>query len=370
MTIRLVHTPEFWGITSTQRTIQLGVHTMGFNYKASTMLHTQGAPYRSYGKQLDGGDLNTRDALACMSAAEMDWTVGIKPILRVTDAAAGTVEVIKSHGEATIIESNKPLGVVGSGQELVQNSELFGMAQAVIDQNDDAELVQAGTCDSGGRVWAVVGRNTERSITRTDGSLDPIKQLTLLVNDHCGKGSFIGLPILDRLFCGNQLAGMIRRAKRNGIFRIRHSGNMGGKLAVAERMLLDHDKYTTELVALYQQLAETGMTLDAFTEYAETVATQIGGELKAEPTPFETSRRSAEVNDLRGLFAEGAGNTGETRWDAYNAVTDWLDHHRQAYRQSADADKRADRRFQNSVMPNGASVQAKSDALQILTSIH
>ena len=343
---------------------------MSFNYSASTMLHTQKAPYRSYGTQLDGSDLDTRDALACMAAADMDWSVGIKPILRVTDAANGTVEVIKSHGEATIIESNRPLGIVGSGQELVQNSELFGMAQAVIDQNDDAELIQAGTCDNGGKVWCVVGRSTERTITRTDGTLDPIKQLTLLVNDHCGKGSFIGLPILDRLFCGNQLAGMIRRAKRNGIFRIRHSGNMGGKLAVAERMLLDHDKYTRELLALYQTLAETGMSLEAFSEYATTVTEQVGGALKTDASAFERTRRSAEVADLRGLFAEGAGNTGETRWDAYNAVTDWLDHHRQAYRQSADANKRADRRFQNSVMPNGATVAAKSDALQLLTTIH
>lgn len=340
---------------------------MGFNYNQSTMMTTQRAPYRGYGTQLDGTDLDTRDALACMARADMDWTVGIKPILRVTDAAAGTVEVIKNHGEATILESNKPLGVVGAGQELIQNSELFSMAQAVIDQNDDAELVQAGTCDSGGRVWAVVGRNTERNVTRSNGSLDPIRELTLLVNDHCGKGSFIGLPILDRLFCGNQLAGMIRRAKRSGIFRIRHSGNMGAKLGVAEQMLLNHDQYTTELVDLYQQLAETGMSLADFTTYAEAVTAQIGGELKEAPSAFERTRRSAEVADLRGLFAEGAGNSGETRWDAYNAVTDWLDHHRQAYRQSADADKRADRRFQNAVMPSGATVAAKSDALQLLT---
>lgn len=340
---------------------------MGFNYKASTMLTTQVAPYRGYGQQLDGSNLDTRDALACMAAANMDWTVGIRPILRVTDAASGTVEVIKSHGEATIVERNQPLGVVGAGQELVQNHELFDMAQAVIDQNDDAELVQAGTCDSGGRVWAVVGRKIEHTVTRSDGTLDPIKGLTLLVNDHCGKGSFIGLPILDRLFCGNQLAGMIRRAKRNGIFRIRHSGNMGAKLGVAERMLLDHDQYTQELIALYQQLAETGMSLADFTTYAESVTAQIGGELKDTPSAFERTRRSAEVADLRGLFAEGAGNSGESKWDAYNAVTDWLDHHRQAYRQSADADKRADRRFQNAVMPNGATVQAKSDALQLLT---
>ena len=341
----------------------------GFNYDAATMMTTQQAPYRSYGKQLDGTGVDTRDAAACMAAAKMDWTVGIKPILR-ANAEAGTVEVIKSHGEATILESNRPLGIVGAGQELVQNSELFDMAQAVINQNDDAELVQAGTCDGGGRVWAVVGRKVERTVTRSNGTLDPIKGLTLLVNDHCGKGSFIGLPILDRLFCGNQLAGMIRRAKRLGIFRIRHSGNMGAKLALAEEMLLNHDQYTTELVELYQQLADTGMSLADFTEYANAVTVQVGGPLKDEPSDFEIARRSDEVKDLRGLFAKGAGNTGETKWDAYNAVTDWLDHHRQAYRQSADADKRADRRFQNAVMPSGATVVMKSDALQLLTTIH
>jgi len=330
---------------------------------------TQQAPYRAYGMQLDGTGVDARNAHECMAQAKMNWTVGIKPILR-ANPAAGTVEVIKSHGEATIIDSNKPLGIVGAGQQLVQNSELFDMAQAVIDQNDDAELVQAGTCDGGARVWTVVGRNTERTVTRNNGSLDPIRELTLLVNDHVGTGSFIGLPILDRLFCGNQLAGMLKRAKRTGIFRIRHSGNMDAKLQLAEQMLLDHDQYTQELVNLYQQLADTNTTLDEFTTYAEAVSAHIGGELKAEASPFETTRRNAEVADLRGLFAEGVGNTGETLWDSYNAVTDWLDHHRQAYRQSADADKRADRRFQNAVMPSGATVQAKSDALQILTTIH
>jgi hypothetical protein len=30
------------------------------------------------------------------------------------------------------------------------------------------------------------------------------------------------------------------------------------------------------------------------------------------------------------LFHTGRGNTGRTLWDGYNAITEWVDHHRPA----------------------------------------
>ena len=37
---------------------------------------------------------------------------------------------------------------------------------------------------------------------------------------------------------------------------------------------------------------------------------------------------SPRVKAVERLFAEGRGNAGETRWDMFNAVTEWVDHER------------------------------------------
>jgi hypothetical protein len=88
----------------------------------------------------------------------------------------------------------------------------------------------------------------------------------------------------------------------------------------------------------------------------------------------ETSR-----NRVIELFSNGAGNKGETRWDAFNAVTEYIDHHQGAKRinnailrdgqsvLSSDRMRRGfERRFMNN-MVGGQSNNLKHSALKLLS---
>ena len=58
---------------------------------------------------------------------------------------------------------------------------------------------------------------------------------------------------------------------------------------------------------------------------------------KREHATSQEKKREEVVN----LFHRGLGNRGETRWDAFNAVTEYLDHHQGSKRitKSMESDK-------------------------------
>jgi Domain of unknown function (DUF932) len=85
---------------------------------------------------------------------------------------------------------------------------------------------------------------------------------------------------------------------------------------------------------------------------------EIAGETR------KARQRRREVEQLVNLFEAGKGNSGESRWDAYNSVTEWLDHHRTRYRGASERIK-AERKLESTL--SGESYQKKSKALAILT---
>jgi hypothetical protein len=72
------------------------------------------------------------------------------------------------------------------------------------------------------------------------------------------------------------------------------------------------------------------------------------------------------------LFRNGQGNIGRTRWDAFNAVTEYFDHYEGATRISnaiergQDVRKSMERRFLNS-LAGGQTNIVKHKAYELLT---
>ena len=82
---------------------------------------------------------------------------------------------------------------------------------------------------------------------------------------------------------------------------------------------------------------------------------------KDEKKRRKTNRLVNRREDIVDLFVNGAGNLGQTRWDALNAVTEYLDHHNQSNKlQGKHAERNAQRRFMSNLRGSGDRVKQKA----------
>ena len=75
-------------------------------------------------------------------------------------------------------------------------------------------------------------------------------------------------------------------------------------------------------------------------------------------TDRSRTRNHNKIEELMHLFEEGAGNEGKTRYDMFNAVTEYLDHH------SVRTNVNTGRRFISNL--NGLQANKKRRAVQEL----
>ena len=85
----------------------------------------------------------------------------------------------------------------------------------------------------------------------------------------------------------------------------------------------------------------------------------------------EDERTVNRHNDIAALFSRGAGNLGKSRWDAFNAVTEYVDHHQHATRMANAIENKNHEYIQNRIgslsTPGGQMDRFKRKALNLLT---
>jgi hypothetical protein len=85
----------------------------------------------------------------------------------------------------------------------------------------------------------------------------------------------------------------------------------------------------------------------------------------------DDDRMVSRHNDIAALFSRGAGNLGQSRWDAFNAVTEYVDHHQHATRMANAIENKNHEYIQNRIgslsTPGGQMDRFKRRALNLLT---
>jgi hypothetical protein len=139
------------------------------------------------------------------SQAGLDWTVSLHDIeamyeipgsdlgnrIPITDKKA----VIKT----TPFGETSAIGVVGSRYKVFQNNEIFGALDNLIDSSG-LRYAAAGEYDGGAKVWMLM--ETPMEMTIAD---DPHSAFLLARTSHDGSSSVIIKPVIERLFCMNQI---------------------------------------------------------------------------------------------------------------------------------------------------------------------
>ena len=219
----------------------------------------------------------------------------------------------------------------------------------------------AGMIDSGKKCWiSAVLPEEFRLKNRPD---DQIQRRIFAIGGNDGLTRNAYSSVAHRLFCNNQLNLILGQASKSQ-FGMSHTKNWEEQWYNAQ--------VNFDLAIVAQKDFE--FMANKLDEVRMTVAQARGFATELLPDPVYTDEKKRRktnrlVNrreDIVDLFANGAGNLGETRWDALNAVTEYLDHHNQIGKLTGkNAERNTQRRFMSNL--NGPGNRVKQRAVNMLT---
>lgn len=259
-------------------------------------------------------------AADAIKLAGLNWEVKTQPIfIEAGYDQDGNSQFAMAEGLSGVVRQDNmaTLGVVGGRYASIQNIEAFDFIDAVI--GGKAAFDSAGTFDGGKRVWMSVNLG-DVEIQNPHLVGDSVKKYMILSNTHDGSGTLQVFFSNIRIVCQNTLNMALRVNGKDGI-KIRHTKSAKDRLAEAQRIMVANESYQNEFAALANNMAATPFTLDEMKK--------LTLELMPERADAKVSTRSENNREeLVALFTSGKGNSGKTLWDAYNAVTEYSDHHR------------------------------------------
>jgi hypothetical protein len=152
-----------------------------------------------------------------------------------------------------------------------------------------------------------------------------------------------------RVVCANTLKLAVSGGNR--VFGVKHTKNIQQSIAAALDILgyVDHLQEKQKLAI--NAMARTEMTADEAGKMFN-VLLGIQDGVKA------STRVENQAEELNRLFKHGTGNMGRTRWDALNAVTEYVDHGRSS--RVTEGRDQAEVRFESVLMGSGDALKARA----------
>lgn len=283
------------------------------------------------------------------------WDVRKLPLYRQEEGVDnGTVQIPDRFATVRtnpVTGGTEYLGVVGGAYKPIQNEAHLDLLDTLVDESG-AHFDTAGSLRGGREVF--VGMKLPDSIQI--GGADQIDVNLIALNSHDGSSAFRFIVSPIRVVCANTQAAAIASAQAS--FSIRHTSNAGGRIQEAREALGMTFKYLEAYEAEGNRMVSEAVTAGWVDSFLHEVFQVAQGER------HKASKRQRE--NLDGTLAlwrdsETMAGIKDTRWGAYQAVTEFIDH--LAPVRGADADlARANR-----VVTSYATTKLKERAFTLAT---
>jgi phage/plasmid-like protein (TIGR03299 family) len=288
-----------------------------------------------------GTAVEATSAASAATQAGLNWTVRTGELVAIATpltmdengvTSAKYVDVPKK--QAIIREDNDTvIGIVGTKYKVVQNMEVFNALDTLVDSGD-ARYTAAGEFNGGSNIWMVL--ELPRGISVAN---DPHAAFLLVKTSHDGSSSVVIKPIIERLFCANQVNGLISNGRNRKFneytYRMTHTTNQ--ELSIADIRNITNLTYTAiadyELVAnnLMQKRMTREQTLNFFKNVWALPST-------VEDKPYDLLTRGERkqqtiAKDARAkawaIYSESETqeNIRGTAFGAWQAVIEFADHY-------------------------------------------
>jgi phage/plasmid-like protein (TIGR03299 family) len=316
-----------------------------------------------------GTAVEATSAASAATQAGLNWTVRTGAL-----EAVSTPLIIDQHGvtpatyldvpkkQAIIREDNNSvIGIVGTKYKVVQNMEVFNALDTLVDAGD-ARYAAAGEFNGGANIWMVLELPQGVQVAN-----DPHAAFLLVKTSHDGSSSVVIKPIIERLFCANQVNGLISNSRQKYneyTYRMTHSTNQ--ELSISDIRNITQLTYTA--IADYQLVANNLLNKDMSREQAVNFFKKVWAlPTTVEDKPYDLLTRGERkqqtiAKDARAkawaIYSESETqeNIRGTAFGAWQAVIEYADHHA-----TGGADRLA------AATLSGRNDKVKTKALSLLT---
>jgi len=314
-------------------------HELATTNGRTAMMYFGDTPWHGLGTRLN----EPATAAEAIDKAGLNYQVEMRP-LTTTDGLA-----VPQRQAVVRTDSEQVLGVVGNSYQPVQNFECFGFLDAVVAEGS-LKYPTAGALGQGERIWMLAKLPAE---IRLKDSEDVTEKYLLLHNSHDGTSALRVFFTPIRVVCANTLAMAERRNCRDGV-SVAHKGDLTSKIAEAQEILGFARQFYDDAEEKINRLANYYPTRKQLDDYFRS--------LYPDSDATENKRASNIRQDLLRLFEAGRGQeipaTRRTAWSAFNAVTEFVDHHRQTRGQSTR--DRSSARLKSAWFGSGAKLKAEA----------
>ena len=269
-----------------------------------------------------------------------DWKVEKADLYRLENEAPKCVPDFFATVRVNQDGSKNSLGVVKSRYTVIQNDEILETVNSLLGIGA-GEPFDYQIKDNGARFAFRLLFPKYLAPNVYDDS-DFLQLAIAVKGSHDGSSGLTVQVQPIRKICLN---GFISLGKVYALDSIRHTANANLGLGNIRRVL---ESVNAEFDLIGDQIKRiSSVNVDRFRAH-----TYIKDVLEiTEPDDSKVSTRSInQVHDVEALFRRGKGNQGRTLWDAYNGVTEYVDH----YRGTNDA------RTWNAVAGSGADLKRRA----------
>lgn len=209
------------------------------------------------------------------------------------------------------------LGDVGKVYHCIQNEELAGLLDALVDESG-AHYETAGAIDGGRRVFVTMKMPGHIRV----GGVDRIDQYLAAMTSHDGSMQTTLMVTPVRIVCQNTMN--LAFANSTNMFKVRHSSG-------AHRMMVQQAREAMEFTYKYlegfqqeaDQMINTTLTQRTFEQL---ITREFGAPDNA--APATQTRAQNKIDEMARLFADSHTHEAvrDTAWAGLNALTEWYDH--------------------------------------------
>jgi phage/plasmid-like protein (TIGR03299 family) len=206
-----------------------------------------------------GTAVNAGSASEAARQASLDWTVELsdmfverKTIVSPYETLTDRLDVPKRQAVIKRTEEGESvIGVVGDKYKIVQNMEVFSALDTLVDSGD-ARYTAAGEYNNGANIWMVMELPVGVQVAN-----DPHAAFLLVQSSHDGSCAVRIRPIIERLFCMNQINRIIKGKHKNDYtYVMKHTTN--SELSVSD--IRNITQLTYDSIQEYESIA--GILLD------------------------------------------------------------------------------------------------------------
>lgn len=257
-------------------------------------------------------------AAKALKDAGLDWEVGKLSLAGLKLDDGRQLTQADDFGVTVRMDTARALGTISmKGYHVFQNDVIADLGDSVLDQGGN-QVISAGSWKGSARIWMQfqVGEAIDL------GGIDPMRATMMLTSGHDAGASLAAFVTMERLFCTNQMAMILKGAPR--VYKIRHASTIDGRIQDIRAALGMSVKYQEAFNLGAQQLLGAKMTERQFGSFMDRL---VPLPVDVEPDSRAATNRQEAIDAIRAIFNHGddLDNVRGTRWAAFQAVTEYED---------------------------------------------